>query len=390
MVYYITYYVDLKNEQYRIQSPAASDKVHYIARTINKAGEVVEIVSLAAASTKRMNGCKYILSDGMVYKLFFSFGRGGKLKKLINYIHIALQLIVYLLKVVKKDDIIIVYHSPTTFWLSKLLSRFQKVSKDVSFFQKVHIIFEVEEIYADVVGGNRDKEIQGLRGADGYIIPTDMLLDEINVEGAPFLICHGNYAIHRLPETSSTFQNDRIHCVYAGTLQRSKGAFIAADAAQYLTGEYHVHILGYGSDEEVRAIQLHINEVQKNASATVTYDGFLSGDEFSAFLESCSIGLVTQDICAQYNKTSFPSKTLVYLAHGLAVVSAQFDAIMNSRIKEIITFYSDQSPKSVADAIRNADIVNRLKGLSLLQTLDMDFQAEVKNMLQFLRYKCRI
>lgn len=382
MIYYISYYVDPKGASSRIHSAAATGKVDYVARTLDKLGESVEIISLAvAAGASKSAGEHYTLSYGINYKSFFSLGRGGKLKKYLNYLWIAWQLFFYLHKSVKKGDIIIVYHSPTTRWLSRLLCKYRSKCKHVGFLRKVHVVLEVEEVYADVLGGNRDKEIRGLYGADGYIFPTKLLANELSISNAPFLICHGDYRVNTQENNISRFTDGKIHCVYAGTLQKGKGAFIAADAAQYLTEDYHVHILGYGSEEDVAAIKSHVKVIQKNSKADISYDGFLTGEEFSCFLMSCSIGLVTQNINASYNKTSFPSKTLVYLAHGLVVVSADFDAIKNSEVGEAIVLYSHQSPKAVAEAIQSIDTKDKFDGIALLQRMDVNFQSDMKGFL---------
>lgn len=382
MVYYISYYVDPKDPSKRIHSQAASGKVSYIARTLKELQESVEIVSLAVtARKKRVTGEKYTLSNAIGVKNFFSLGRGGKLKKDLNYLLIALQLLLYLRKSVKDGDIVIVYHSPATLWLSKLLCKHQRLSRRYSFLRKIRVILEVEEIYADVLGGNRAKEINGLQGANGYIIATRMLADEIMIGDTPYVVCHGEYTVYEPQTKASVFSDNKIHCVYAGTLQKGKGAIIAASAALHLTEDYHVHILGDGSAEEVRAIKSHVELVRQKSKASVTYDGYLVGEEFSRFLYSCSIGLVTQDINATYNKSSFPSKTLVYLAHGLCVVSADFDAINTSAVRDVIIRYYRQSPEAVAQAIQSINASQKPDGRMLLQKMDVDFHLELKKTL---------
>ena len=69
----------------------------------------------------------------------------------------------------------------------------------------------------------------------------------------------------------------------------------AAAAAEFLPENYHMHILGFGSDEEVASMRDMVDKLSGNCACSITYDGLLAGEDYIRFLQSCDIGLSTQN-----------------------------------------------------------------------------------------------
>lgn len=152
------------------------------------------------------------------------------------------------------------------------------------------MILEVEEIYSDVTGNKktRAKELAFFKLADAYIFPTELLDQCVNTEHKPSAIVYGTYKVEKDREHKFHEEDGKIHLVYAGTFDPRKGGVSVATAVgEYLDKNFHIHILGFGSEEEKEILIKQIEEVNSKNGAIVTMDGLLSGDEYIKFLQSC-------------------------------------------------------------------------------------------------------
>ena len=170
------------------------------------------------------------------------------------------------------------------------------------------------------------------------------------------------------------FTDGKIHCVYAGTLDpRKGGAAAAAASALFLNGNYHIHILGFGNEKEKKEMYDIIDDISKKTEARITYDGLLSGDEFTSFIQSCDIGFSTQNPDAAFNSTSFPSKILTYMVNGLRVVSIRIPAIEKSAVGKFMYYYDEQTPENIANAVKSIDLADGYDSRKELERLSCEF-----------------
>jgi glycosyltransferase involved in cell wall biosynthesis len=277
----------------------------------------------------------------------------------------------YLLKNTKKGEKVMVYHSLGYYGMIKLLKK----------LKKINLILEVEEIYADVIGNKkiRDKELEFFKLADAYVFPTELLNDLINKSGKPYVIIHGTYQVEE--DRNVSFNDDKIHVVYAGTFDQRKGGVQAAASAKYLTSDYHVHILGFGTKDDTEQIKNVVSESNVEGKGTVTFDGLLSGEEYIKFIQKCQIGLSPQNPDAVFNSTSFPSKVLSYMANGLRVVSIRIPSIEKSSVGGDIYFYEKQTPEEIAKTIISVDLKNGYDCRAKIGELDEGFKNNIKQFL---------
>lgn len=376
MIQYLSYYGNEKCREKRAYVLAATNKIDYITAAIQACGDRVEIISMSPSQGRAAKAYTYD-NGGTAVHMLASLDTSFKLWRPVNRLLMHLQLLLYLLRQ-EKSARILVYHS-------------LGYMKTVAFAKKIrrfHLILEVEEIYGDVTGDAKTvaREMAFFPLADSYIFPTQLLDEKINTAKKPSVIIHGTYKVEA--DRNCKFDDDEIHrhnkrvihCVYAGTFDPRKGALTAAKAGQYLPEEYHIHILGSGSKQEMCELMQTIEKISQGSRCKVTYDGILTGSAFTQFLQSCHIGLSTQDPNAAFNNTSFPAKLLTYLCHGLKVVSIRTPAIEKAAISKEVTFYNEQTPEALAAAILKVELDGR-NSKALIKQLDLKFKKELAQLI---------
>jgi glycosyltransferase involved in cell wall biosynthesis len=372
---YIGYYdVESNSNELRGYALAATNKMDYISKVLNRIGYDVLIVSPSRTRNKKHYKGKIIqINDNVTLKLFPTFPWGNKLQKAFSLIIGDAMLFLYLIFNIRKNENIIVYHS----------LGLRNTVRYAKLFKGFKVILEVEEIYQDVMPYSmhtRKEEYKSFRAADKYIFSTEMLNAKLNQLGKPYTIINGTYQVEE--DRNVKFDDEKIHVIYAGTFDPRKGGALAAAAAEFLPENYHVHIIGFGSNEDKNKLLKKIDEISKMTRATVTYDGLLRDEEYIQFLQKCHIGLSTQNPDAEYNDTSFPSKILSYMANGLRVVTVRIKAIETSAIGDKVYYYEKQTPKDIAETIMSIDFNEPYDSRKIIKKLDEKFVEEIKALLK--------
>lgn len=372
-VVYLAFYAG-KNEK-RLSSPAADAVTKYTAEALSKQNIFVELISPAQSSsanalkqeTVQKNNIKitYIKASRHVKKfnLLARFLERKKHKK---------RIISKLQSVINDGDVLLVYHS------LYLMDVVKQIKKE----RNIKLVLQVCEIYSDVLENKYTKylEMRYFKQADAYVFPTKLLDNIVNVHKKPSVIVHGTYYVEK--ECGQPFNDGRVHVVYAGTFDPRKGGVqAAAAAAEFLTGKYHVHILGFGSEVDKQNLLKTIADVSKKSECTITYDGLKSGEEYIKFIQSCNIGLSTQNPDAAFIATSFPSKILSYMANGLRVVSIRIPAIEQSAVGDYMYYYDRQTPEDIARAIMQVDLNDGYDERSVIKKLNVEFLRNIKQLI---------
>lgn len=367
------YYYATENDEGRSRFLAANNKIDYICKSIVANHQTVEIISGCIASSKgHYKGKTEQLANGVTLKTFSCYKWGNLFQKLWTTFYEFFAIFFYLLFHVKRNEKILVYHS----------TGYIRAIKWAKFFKGFKLILEVEEIYGDVSGSRKTvkKELAFFKKADAYIFPTALLNQKINEKNKPYVIIHGTYNVEN--PIGEKRDDGRIHCVYAGTFDPRKGGVAAAAAGAFLDENYHVHILGFGEDNDKKNLLQKIDEVNALSKCKVTYDGLLSGEEYIKFIQSCDIGLSTQNPDAAFNATSFPSKVLSYMANGLRVVSIKIEALETSAVNDLLYYYEENKPEAIANAIKAIDMTAPYDSREIIKELDRKFTEEIKDLLE--------
>lgn len=374
---YIGFYDVLGSKHKRNSCLSAVNKMNYIMGAITKARKKIKLISPAwyIYGDAPITGEKitYINENISVIQAP-SFPTRTKVSTRLKYHFSQIWLFLYLIRNTTKNEEIIAYHSlalmTPLYWAKKI--------------KKFKLIYEVEEIYTDVINLGkikRRKEFKMISIADKYIFPTELLDEKLNVQNKPNIIIHGTYEIE--DDRNLKFNDDKTHVVYAGTFDpRKGGAATAAAAAKYLDEKYHIHIIGFGSEYEKEQLKKLIENVSKTTKCTVSYDGLYTGDDYIKFIQKCDIGLSTQTPNAKYNDTSFPSKVLSYMGNGLRVVSIKIKVLENSKISNLLYYYDKDSPSEVAKAIKRVDLSSSYNSRKIIADLDFKFIKDIRELLE--------
>lgn len=373
-IYYLAYYSNQEEGKKRDAVPAADLQVSYLSQVFSEIGFDVEIIALNA----RYSGERFLsiqkgftkrISDNITVRYFNCIE--SKYAKIRS---IASRLIyLYASKYIKRisDGVIVIYHSRIFYPYYHMLNR-----------HKRKYILELEEIYSDVIGSlkKRHKEIKEVEKASAYILPSIPLAEEI-ANGKKYVLYHGS--CRNEANIGKGFGDGRIHVVYAGTFDyRVIGEFSLIQAAKYLDENYHIHIIGFGrNQEDVNRVLEEIDSVQE-LPCKVTYDGLLLGEEYLAFLQSCDIGMFSRNPDADDINSSFPSKIMSYLSNGLHVVATRADSIERSEVANIVEFCDTNKPEDVAKAIKRVDLYAPYDSRKELKKIEERLKINLKEMLE--------
>lgn len=349
-------------------------KMKYVVEQMQECGLTPHVVSLAQRRKKGLYGTiKKIVQKGNLPVLYCAGFNGLGIfgRKLDGFIK-RTELLLYLFCVVRRTDRVVLYHS---YPFTKFVSRFKKLLK-------CKIILEVEELYGFSAVADKPwvgDEINAVRKMDNFICVNEGIPKLLGLQEGQFVV---NYGVGKIPNRNAKRRDDgRIHVVYAGTIETMKlGAMTAVDAAPYLTDDYVIHIIGFGTDENVKRLKEHIEEINAECGSTrVEYNGYYFGEELDKFLFGCHIGLSSNVMRPNFANNTFPSKVITYMCHDLAVVVGYADAFYDVPMSKGWTFYHEFSPEKIAAAIKAAEVVPIGYYHQSILTMNSDLQSFIKD-----------
>ncbi|SEL07639.1 Glycosyltransferase involved in cell wall bisynthesis [Carnobacterium iners] len=379
-VHYFCFGVDDHTKQNLYYFPSAQPKIQYIIDTLKNNEYMVNMVSSCSIKNNGFFKSKIYKVDNNEKHVFFSsFKTPLKVLNKISIFMTFVQFIFYMLFCVKKNDIVLIYHSLYYIRPMELLKK----------LKKVRYILEVEELYSFLDDNTEvfmDQEIEFINYGSAYLLVNDLIDEKISRREKKAVISYGNYSVPPKISCRNFEYHDYINVVYAGVIEnRRKAAFIAIESAKHLNEKYCIHILGFGEKSDIINLKKRINEINKELSEErIIFHGTKSGDEYSCFLQSCDVALSTHSYdkkdlpAADY---SFPSKIITYMANGLKVVSSDVRSVRYSKIGRNITFYEKNTPEDIAKSIESLEYVSQVDSREKINELDKQFKKNLKNLI---------
>lgn len=374
MIHYISSYVDIEMlNEYRV-TPSNVAKVEYIKSALLEAGFELSLFSIACNNTNKISRSRLLMiGNNEVHHYPFCLGGRSLLLRYSSYFLIFIQLFFYLLRIDKKNDVVLLYHS---IYETRALKFFNRILK-------LTMVLELEELYS-VSRGENKRIIQEntliKNGFKGYIVVNSIIGQRCNIS-QPTVVCEGQYAMMTNNEKKIIADDGKIHIVYAGIFQDDADVFLAIKVASLLNSNYKMHIAGYGDDVIVDKVKESIlSQNQTNTGCELVYHGCLHGEEYEKLMNKCSIGLCTRVLEDNMSDYTFPSKVFAYLSRNLRVICTPISCVKCSPISNSIIFTESISPESVHSAITSVDIVETIDNSSVLDEQNSRFIQEVYNL----------
>jgi len=366
---YVAFYDANPATSSRNISPAAVNKVNYIANSLCRIGCEVEIVSptwkVKPDDFEEVEASNDSFSITFAPELrYFGIFRGA-----VNALFVNFWLFFFLCFRLARNERVLVYHSlviiPAIF--------------AARYIKSLDVVLEVEELYTSV--GNWHSIFQFLEAryiskvGCSYLLSTE-LLEAVIPPRKKRIFVYGAYFLKSKRPSRSPANGRRIKLLYAGIIDAEKmGAFNAVRAAKHLDAAYELHIVGFG---DVDRLLLEIEESNSQSECSVFYDGYMSGVRFEEYCSDFDIGLSTQSSTGKYLSSSFPSKVLTYLLFGMRAVSPRIECVERSAIGHLVKYYDKDDPLEIAAAISSIDFEDGFNCFAELQKLDADFCAKLK------------
>lgn len=372
MVYYVAYYNPKAEENKRVANYAGEDKIDYICETLNKIGEDVTILSNTKSIMRFfLKRVEYNETNTKKIIMFSSLPNVNRLVHIIDILFGYIQLVMYLIKKIKKDDVVIVYHS----------LGYRNLFKYVRKIKKFKYILEVEELFKYIEAANsfKKKENVVFKYCDGFIFSNNILEKEVNKQFKPSIVVNGVYKNEKRIVQKN--ENDKIVVVYAGSLEKQKGVDYIIKSAEYLNKNYEMRIIGFGVNDDKKRVMNLIEKVSEKTKCKISYDGVFKGENYLQYIQKCDIGVCIQNPHDEFNKYEFPSKVLSYMSNGLNVVVNKLEQIENSRISDYVTFVDGTNPKKISLSIEKASKSN-FNTKEILELLDDEFKNELKKIIK--------
>lgn len=342
--YICYYYADEERDEY-LGHVAANVKVRYVANAAKEAGFEVTVFALNKTKLCRVKA-NSTERDGVIVRHVASRGRGNFFVKILNRLHWLWQVICYFFKEVKKDDVVILYHSMNTTPLFAFLKKFKKCK----------VILEVEEVYACSAKGvlpYYNKEIKKIKKYEDFIFVNGYIPEDLGIDKKKYITLYGSYVV---ADGEKRPNDGMVSVLYAGAIETlNEGAFKAVEVAEFLPENYTVHIIGSGEKQHVDDLTEKIDRMNAALKRkAVVYDGFRSGKDLDDYMVSCDIGLGTYQIKDRYSNYIFPSKLVSYMCRGLKVVTGRAECYESTPFSADWYFYDEFKSEAIAEAIVRA------------------------------------
>lgn len=375
-VFYVCFYAEAEVENKIIVYPSVISKIDYIVDAVKSARKEVVLVSVAPSSKGKFSGYKKTIDSHETHIYLPSRTSKNKFLKKLYFIKQSIEIFLFLRKNVKENDTVLVYHSLHHLLWIKLYNRFAKGK----------LILQIEDVFSSLTEKakrQKKQEWKLFNRMQKCLCVNDILYEDLkNVPSK--LVSYGNY---NLPPQYKKQEDGKIRAVYAGVIeQERKAAFKAVQAAEYLPTNYEIHILGFGTQENISSLKEKIDEInQLMGRSAAFFQGKKTGEEYWRFLQNCDVALSTHTYSKDTLESAdytFPSKVITYMANNLPVVAQRLSVLEKSAIAENMVFYDHAEPREIASAIITAFGKKHTSSRNTIQNLDHEFKKAIKSFLE--------
>jgi hypothetical protein len=188
---------------------------------------------------------------------------------------------------------------------------------------------------------------------DYFVVLTDAIVDYLKISHKPWVRIEGLYEVQEQPELLSSEVDKNVKIVlYTGTLDYKYGISELLDAFRLIQStDYRLWICGGGAAAAL---------VQERALADsrIKYFGILSRQKVLQRQIEATLLVNPRNTNGEYNKYSFPSKTMEYLGSGTPALMYKLAGIPREYFEYCYTI-NDNSIESLSSAIYEACQLDR-------------------------------
>jgi glycosyltransferase involved in cell wall biosynthesis len=301
----------------------------------------VKIVSMGPGERQGIFQEKHEVVDDKVSIIYLMEWDLILFRKKLRHLFYAIFLFWYLLRNVRKQDLVLIYNTDLSIFMMAPVLLAQRL---LGFCY----LLEVEEFYSHrrhSNGLNLPEKIS-VQNAAGYVLVSEGQLPMVDQDKPRIL--NGGYRSRTDGPVSVRNKAPKIpRIIYTGRLDQEGGIAVFLEALKYIERKCRVTITGSGPLEEL--VKKYRNG---NNYITFEYHGFLSRDEYRELLLESQIGVNPIRSQLTFGKVSFPSKILQYLEYGNVVISSNIVALNNLKpLDKYIFTYNGDSPGELAQTI---------------------------------------
>lgn len=363
----------------RVRAISTKPIIDFISDVLYENKVPVDVFSASWGNTSKgiIRGSVNNVSQGINIHYGLTFGCNSRSLKIIRMAFSWIWLMKSIFCNTAFGEKIIVYHSMNIIIPVYLVAKLKKLQVTLylgEFYQTVYKMASFKKLI----------ENKFIKSAHSYICATNLLVNQISkirTGTFQYVVLYGPYKKQKLI-IDATFNNKKINLLYVGKISESKGIFRAIGLAKFLSSDYCIRIIGYGEDYELGRMRAEIDKSNRENECKVIFDGIKIGEDYIRYVQSCEIGLVLQDMNAEYNPTSFPSKILSFLSNGIEVIAPAIKNIAESPFSSMIHLYNSQDNAEIALLIR--DVTNNLRNCDprMLDELRIQFSTNLLTMLE--------
>lgn len=184
-----------------------------------------------------------------------------------------------------------------------------------------------------------------IKRADAYILLTEMMTRVVG-KRKPYVVIEGFSQIHKtlLNSQNKVDPKHKKRIVYLGSLNDQSGIMTLVKACTYIKrNDFELWIYGNGYAKE------QLISIEK-IDSRIHYGGVVSLEMVSEIEQAADLLINPRPSKGEYNKYSFPSKTLEYMSSGTAMCCTRLSCIPKEYDKYLY-WISDDSIQNMADSI---------------------------------------
>jgi len=318
----------------------ALHRVLFIAQALKKK---VCLVSMGNASKK---GVWRSTIERVDKKIYFYYLRNFNILGL-KYFFLSLDFLFFIIRKVRKDDVIILYNALPFYAFSVFLL------KKIFHYS---VVLDLEELHSCHISNKVKKNIFlltesiALSCSDKALIANKNLKDHLKRDMPSLVSC----GYSTLGESKNNFEEEfnayrKVKTVvYAGRLGDLGGIKIFLDSLKYIQKPCIVKVSGAGP-----LVEYAKNWNPQNKCVEYVFEGFLSRKNFENMMATADLCVNPIPLESTFSQLSFPSKITQYLEFGNCVVSSSFQGLegFDPALLQFINTYDRDDPALLAREI---------------------------------------